>query len=275
MAQANTAAVAAENAKLRQTQSQVAPPDTLDISKVLKAARFVKKLDGTVRSAGAWAEYYSDLRTSTLTSASIRACLTHVESNAEDTLSTPNGTAADHALFTLLQATTTGLAHAIVTGLERSASGYSVSGITALRQLKDSVQPSTLGDFYAAVRAVAVSNLPISARHDPRTHLIRYITEVHTLERQYNVSISDRGPDRRNDHALPSEYDVMCTSLMARSVADKRPTTTEVIQQIQELYTGVLQVSCSTSSPHRNSTICISSTTCSLQQARATVCATS
>ena len=184
MAQADAAATAAELAELRRAQTQVAPPDNLDISKVLKAARFVKKLDGTVRSAGAWAEYYSDLRTSTLTSAPIRACLTHVESDASDTLSTPNGTAADHALFTLLQATTTGLAHAIVTGLERSASGYSVSGITALRLLKDSVQPSTLGDYYAAIRAVAVPNLPISARHDPRTHLIRYITEVHTLERQ-------------------------------------------------------------------------------------------
>jgi hypothetical protein len=180
--QADAAAAAAENASLRQAQFQVAPPETPDITKVLKAARFVKKLDGITRSAGAWAEYYSDLRTSTLSSAPIRACLTHVESNAEDTLSTPNGTAADHALFTLLQATTTGLAHAIVTGLERSASGYSVSGIKALRQLKDAVQPSTLGDFYAAVRAVAIPNLSISARHDPRIHLIRYITEVKTLD---------------------------------------------------------------------------------------------
>ena len=51
VAQVNAAATAAELAELRRAHPQVAPPDNLDISKVLKAARFVKKLDGTVRSA--------------------------------------------------------------------------------------------------------------------------------------------------------------------------------------------------------------------------------
>jgi hypothetical protein len=88
----------------------------LDVHKCLKHSRFVRKLDGVTRSSGAWAEYYSDLRTCTLTSPPIRECLAHVEQQTPDSEDGPNGTAADHALFTLLQATTTGLAHQMVTG---------------------------------------------------------------------------------------------------------------------------------------------------------------
>jgi hypothetical protein len=213
----------------------------LDVHKCLKHSRFVRKLDGVTRSSGAWAEYYSDLRTCTLTSPPIRECLAHVERQQPDSEGAPNGTAADHALFTLLQATTTGLAHQMVTGLERaSQNGEPSSGIAALRQLRDAVQPSTLGDFYAAVRLVAVPTLTISSRHDPRTSLLSYTTGIRTLEHQYDVQISEDLVVATIMHALPSEYDTLCTTLMSRPVHSKRPSVEEVTQLIQELWTGVL-----------------------------------
>jgi hypothetical protein len=213
----------------------------LDVHKCLKHSRFVRKLDGVTRSSGAWAEYYSDLRTCTLTSPPIRECLAHVERQTPDSEGAPNGTAADHALFTLLQATTTGLAHQMVTGLERaSQNGEPSSGIAALRQLRDAVQPSTLGDFYAAVRLVAVPTLTISSRHDPRTSLLSYTTGIRTLERQYNVQISEDLVVATIMHALPSEYYTLCTTIMSRPVHSQRPSVEEVTQLIQELWTGVL-----------------------------------
>jgi hypothetical protein len=129
----------------------------------------------------------------------------------------------------------------MVTGLERaSQNGEPSSGIAALRQLRDAVQPSTLGDFYAAVRLVAVPTLTISSRHDPRTSLLSYTTGIRTLEHQYNVQISEDLVVATIMHALPSEYDTLCTTLMSRPVHSQRPSVEEVTQLIQELWTGVL-----------------------------------
>jgi hypothetical protein len=219
---------------------QVTTVDPIDIYKVLKFARTVRRLDCITRSPSAWAEYVSDLRTCTLSSPLMRDCIQHVETQDPDTSGPPNNTAADHALFTLLQATTTGLAHRIVSGLERSGSRDQPSGIAALHQLRDAVQPSTLGDYYTSLRAVTIPTLTISSRHDPRAPLLRYTTEVKTVENMYNVHVANDLVVATILHALPSEYDTLCISLLSRPVRSARPTVAEVIQLIQELYTGVL-----------------------------------
>jgi hypothetical protein len=126
----------------RQIEQVTRPPsDTTDLYKVLKFARTVRRLDCITRSPSAWAEYVSDLRTCTLSSPLMRDCILHVEAQNPDDTGSPNDTAADHALFTLLQSTTTGLAHQMVSGLERSSD--KPSGIAALRLLRDAVQPLT------------------------------------------------------------------------------------------------------------------------------------
>jgi hypothetical protein len=215
-----------------------APSDTADIYKVLKFARTVRRLDCITRSPSAWAEYVSDLRTCTLSSPLMRDCILHVEAQNPDDTGSPIDTAADHALFTLLQSTTTGLAHQMVSGLERSSD--KPSGIAALRLLRDAVQPSTIGDYYTSLRAVCVPTLTISSRHDPRAPLLRYTTEVKTVENMYNVHVANDLVVATILHALPSEYDTLCVNLLSRSVKSSRPTVAEVIQLIQELYTGVL-----------------------------------
>ena len=217
------------------TQATTIPP--LDVSKVLKHARHVRKLDCLHRSPTVWAEFYGDIRTASLSFPSLRACLAQIETTSNEAVDPE----ANHALFILLQATTTGLAHQIVTGLERSTDpGHTPSGINALKELRDAVQPCTIGDLYSAVDAVAVPCLSISSRDDPRATILTYTTNVRTIQNQYGIHISDDLVVSTILRALPPEYDTLCSNVMSRPVKDTRPTIQEIVERVNQHWTGVV-----------------------------------
>jgi hypothetical protein len=152
---------------------------TPDICKVLKTARLMRKLDGSRRNVNSWSEFMSDLRTVSLSFPSLKPCLDHLDSHEPDGVESPVRSTSDKILFALLQASTTALAHQIVTGFDRSSTvDRPASGIEALRQLRDTVLPSTLGDYYGALHSVTDPPIVISSRNDPRSTLLTYAANI-------------------------------------------------------------------------------------------------
>ena len=222
----------------RNADEQVTP----DICKVLKAARLMRKLDGSRRNVNSWSEFASDLRTVSLSFPSLKQCLDHLDSHEPDGVESPVRSAPDKILFALLQASTTALAHQIVTGFDRSSTAdHPPSGIEALRQLRDTVLPSTLGDYYGALHAVTDPPIVISSRNDPRSTLLTYAANLRSMEHQFDVKIHEDIAVATVLRKLPAEYDALRSEMLARSTRGTRLTLDGIVERVVQHWSGVIQ----------------------------------
>jgi hypothetical protein len=222
----------------RNADEQVTP----DICKVLKTARLMRKLDGSRRNVNSWSEFMSDLRTVSLSFPSLKICLDHLDSHEPDGVESPVRSAPDKILFALLQASTTALAHQIVTGFDRSSTvDHPPSGIEALRQLRDTVLPSTLGDYYGALHTVTDPPIVISSRNDPRSTLLTYAANLRSLEHKFDVKIPEDIAVATVLRKLPAEYDALRSDMLARSIRGTRPTLDGIVERVVQHWSGVIQ----------------------------------